>query len=136
MRLIFTVFLEPSTPSSRSFVPAKVLHYVPERKCLKDRQNYLNEKGPDNLFSDCLVGEDTTVRAVNLLLTPRQQWYKCKGVIRTNDSPSYLLRRLFSWFVAGFTPFSFSPVMGHLGTLGLFLRYWNTSLPTQERPNC
>ena len=32
-------------------------------------------------------------------------------------------------YVAGLTPFSFSPVMGHLGTDGRFFRYWKTSLP-------
>ena len=32
-------------------------------------------------------------------------------------------------YVAGVTPLSLKPVTGHLGTLGLFLRYWNTSRP-------
>ena len=32
--------------------------------------------------------------------------------------------RAFSWLVAGVTPFSLRPVMGHLGTEGRFFRYW------------
>ena len=31
--------------------------------------------------------------------------------------------RAFSWLVAGVTPFSLRPVMGHLGTEGRFFRY-------------
>merc|ERR1719346_789964 len=36
---------------------------------------------------------------------------------------------VFSWFVAGLTPFNLSPVIGHFGTDGLFFKYWKTSLP-------
>ena len=31
--------------------------------------------------------------------------------------------RAFSWLVAGVTPFSFNPVIGHLGTDGRFFKY-------------
>ena len=34
--------------------------------------------------------------------------------------------RAFSWLVAGVTPFSLRPVMGHLGTEGRFFKYCKT----------
>merc|ERR1712004_563666 len=53
------------------------------------------------------------------------------------STPPYALKtvfclldmRAFSWLVAGVTPFSLRPVIGHLGTEGRFFRYWKTNLP-------
>merc|ERR1711956_12742 len=56
-------------------------------------------------------------------------------------TPPYALKTFFlrrdSLFLSagllGLIPFSLTPVMGHFGRAGLFLRYWNTNLPPGVR---
>ena len=87
----------------------------------------LDEEGADDLLPDGLVAQDSSVSPKDGLLASGQT----SLLLVPGNIETFKLRNkqpIIS-YVAGLTPFSFRPVMGHLGTEGLFFRYWNTSFP-------
>merc|ERR1719203_1681291 len=78
-----------------------------------DKLLLFNQKGADNLLTNSFVAQNTSVCSEDLLFAERQP-FSFSGSARL-------------------IPFSLTPVMGHFGRAGLFLRYWNTNLPPGVR---
>ena len=90
---------------------------------------FLDQESPHDLFPHSFVGEAATVGAIHLLVTPKRIIiFNCTNKTEI-EKKTYRLMRDFSWLVPGLIPLSLRPVMGHLGTVGRFLRYWNTNFP-------
>ena len=89
---------------------------------------FLDQESADDLFPDSLVAQDSSVSPEDSLLASGQTSLLLVPGNIEDIKTGGNKQSIFS-YVAGLTPFSFRPVMGHLGTEGLFFRYWKTSFP-------